>query len=256
MSCFDFPGGIGTASRRRRAVAPSACCCCATSAAASTSTCSARGWLRPIARPRPTVPASRSARPTPRPRRTSSAALRCGRCSGWPRRLLRLGGLGRDRARLHGRRRAVAWDRRRRARRALRRRLRVSARGRAQLPRRGPPGPPARRQRAGRVPDRPRARTGRRAGLAVSADEPGRVGLRDEVVALARELIRIDTSNPPGGETAAARHLAAYLERGGPRVRALRAGSRAPEPDCPPARRRRGAVAAADGAHRRGPGAR
>jgi acetylornithine deacetylase/succinyl-diaminopimelate desuccinylase-like protein len=35
--------------------------------------------------------------------------------------------------------------------------------------------------------------------------------LRDEVVELARSLIRVDTSNPPGNETTAARLLAAYL---------------------------------------------
>jgi acetylornithine deacetylase/succinyl-diaminopimelate desuccinylase-like protein len=35
--------------------------------------------------------------------------------------------------------------------------------------------------------------------------------LRDEVLGLTQALIRIDTSNPPGGETAAARFLADYL---------------------------------------------
>jgi acetylornithine deacetylase/succinyl-diaminopimelate desuccinylase-like protein len=40
-------------------------------------------------------------------------------------------------------------------------------------------------------------------------------GLRDEVVELARELIRVDTSNPPGNETPAAELLAAYLRRAG-----------------------------------------
>ena len=39
--------------------------------------------------------------------------------------------------------------------------------------------------------------------------------LRDEVVGLARELIRIDTSNPPGNETAAAELLAEYLTSAG-----------------------------------------
>ncbi|MGH2962426.1 MAG: M20 family metallopeptidase, partial [Solirubrobacterales bacterium] len=39
--------------------------------------------------------------------------------------------------------------------------------------------------------------------------------LRDEVVALARDLIRIDTSNPPGNETPAAQLLAAYLRDAG-----------------------------------------
>jgi acetylornithine deacetylase/succinyl-diaminopimelate desuccinylase-like protein len=46
----------------------------------------------------------------------------------------------------------------------------------------------------------------------VSAD---RDGLREEVVELARALIRIDTSNPPGNETPAAELLAAYLREAG-----------------------------------------
>ncbi len=36
-------------------------------------------------------------------------------------------------------------------------------------------------------------------------------GLRDEATSLLRDLLRIDTSNPPGGETPAAETLAAYL---------------------------------------------
>jgi len=39
--------------------------------------------------------------------------------------------------------------------------------------------------------------------------------LRDEVIELARELIRLDTSNPPGRETPAAELLAAYLDASG-----------------------------------------
>jgi acetylornithine deacetylase/succinyl-diaminopimelate desuccinylase-like protein len=39
--------------------------------------------------------------------------------------------------------------------------------------------------------------------------------LRDEVVALARDLIRLDTSNPPGNETPAAELLAEYLRGSG-----------------------------------------
>ena len=39
--------------------------------------------------------------------------------------------------------------------------------------------------------------------------------LRDEAVALLRDLLRIDTSNPPGRETAAAELLARYLEDNG-----------------------------------------
>ncbi len=39
--------------------------------------------------------------------------------------------------------------------------------------------------------------------------------LRDEVIELARDLIRVDTSNPPGNETPAAELLAAYLRDAG-----------------------------------------
>ena len=39
--------------------------------------------------------------------------------------------------------------------------------------------------------------------------------LRTEAVALLRELIRVDTSNPPGNETAAAELLRDYLVRHG-----------------------------------------
>jgi acetylornithine deacetylase/succinyl-diaminopimelate desuccinylase-like protein len=39
--------------------------------------------------------------------------------------------------------------------------------------------------------------------------------LRDEATALMRELLRIDTSNPPGGETPAALVLQRYLEAAG-----------------------------------------
>ena len=39
--------------------------------------------------------------------------------------------------------------------------------------------------------------------------------LRDEVVGLAQELIRLDTSNPPGNETPAAKLLAEYLRGAG-----------------------------------------
>jgi acetylornithine deacetylase/succinyl-diaminopimelate desuccinylase-like protein len=42
-----------------------------------------------------------------------------------------------------------------------------------------------------------------------------RSDLRDETVSLLRELIRIDTSNPPGNETEAAKLLRDYLERSG-----------------------------------------
>ncbi len=41
------------------------------------------------------------------------------------------------------------------------------------------------------------------------------VSLREETVGLLQELIRIDTVNPPGNETAAAEHLRGYLESNG-----------------------------------------
>src|SRR6476646_10372366 len=44
------------------------------------------------------------------------------------------------------------------------------------------------------------------------------VSLRDEVTELLQELIRIDTTNPPGNETAAAEVLKAYLEDSGAEV--------------------------------------
>jgi acetylornithine deacetylase/succinyl-diaminopimelate desuccinylase-like protein len=54
----------------------------------------------------------------------------------------------------------------------------------------------------------------------------GADGLRDQVVELARGLIRVDTSNPPGNETPAAELLAAYL--GGAGVKCELIG---PDPD-------------------------
>jgi acetylornithine deacetylase/succinyl-diaminopimelate desuccinylase-like protein len=50
--------------------------------------------------------------------------------------------------------------------------------------------------------------------------------LQDEVVELLRDLIRIDTSNPPGGETRAAQHIATFLAESG--VESELAG---PDPD-------------------------
>jgi acetylornithine deacetylase/succinyl-diaminopimelate desuccinylase-like protein len=41
------------------------------------------------------------------------------------------------------------------------------------------------------------------------------ISLRKEVIQLLQELIRIDTVNPPGNETAAAEHLRSYLEANG-----------------------------------------
>ena len=43
-------------------------------------------------------------------------------------------------------------------------------------------------------------------------------GLLDEVVELTRDLIRVDTTNPPGNETLGADVLDAYLARNGVRV--------------------------------------
>lgn len=51
--------------------------------------------------------------------------------------------------------------------------------------------------------------SGRWVRLVLSCVELG--ALRTEAVALLRELIRVDTSNPPGNETAAAELLRDYL---------------------------------------------
>jgi acetylornithine deacetylase/succinyl-diaminopimelate desuccinylase-like protein len=45
--------------------------------------------------------------------------------------------------------------------------------------------------------------------------EPGEKALREEATSLLRDLLRVDTSNPPGGETAAAVVLRDYLEEAG-----------------------------------------
>ena len=39
--------------------------------------------------------------------------------------------------------------------------------------------------------------------------------IRDEITQLLSELIKIDTTNPPGNETSAAKFLANYLENEG-----------------------------------------
>jgi len=44
------------------------------------------------------------------------------------------------------------------------------------------------------------------------------VSLRGEVTELLQELIRVDTTNPPGNETAAAELLREYLEESGAEV--------------------------------------
>jgi acetylornithine deacetylase/succinyl-diaminopimelate desuccinylase-like protein len=53
------------------------------------------------------------------------------------------------------------------------------------------------------------------APVRAEAAEPDWAKARDEAVALLQQLIRIDTSNPPGNETRAAEHLKAVLEREG-----------------------------------------
>ena len=79
------------------------------------------------------------------------------------------------------------------------------------------------------------------------------VALRDEVTELLQELIRVDTTNPPGNETAAAELLRDYLEDERRRVRALREGAGAREPRRADSRPRRRAEAALPVAHRRRP---
>ena len=96
--------------------------------------------------------------------------------------------------------------RHRRPRPVLRGRLGGGAGGRLQLPGRRAAGADARRDDAGRLPDRARSRARGGAPRERVASQ-----LRDEVVELARDLIRVDTSNPPGNETPAAELLAAYL---------------------------------------------
>ena len=51
---------------------------------------------------------------------------------------------------------------------------------------------------------RVREQVSHKAEVCFACDEPGRDLLRDEAVGLLRELIRLDTVNPPGNETRAA----------------------------------------------------
>ena len=97
----------------------------------------------------------------------------------------------------------------RRPRPVLRRRLGGGAGGRLQLPGRRPAGADASTGRC-RTPSRSSACASSPAPVSAAASQ-----LRDEVVELARDLIRVDTSNPPGNETPAAELLAAYLRGAG-----------------------------------------
>ena len=74
--------------------------------------------------------------------------------------------------------------------------------------------------------------------------------LRDEVTDLLQRLIRVDTTNPPGNETAAAELLRDYLAANGVESRAHREDPRAREPRRAHPRRRR-AVAPSPLPHRR-----
>ena len=68
-----------------------------------------------------------------------------------------------------------------------------------------------------------RERRRRSARRAATCSSWARGKLSDEVVELLQELIRVDTTNPPGNETAAAELLARLPRGGGRRVRAVRA---------------------------------
>ena len=117
---------------------------------------------------------------------------------------------------------------------ALRRRLRGGPRGRLQLPGGRAAGAAARRHDAGRVPGGVGRGGAGREGCVSEGDRRGNArggpvsdpiasagavgAMREEAIALARDLIHIDTSNPPGNETAAAELLARYLEGSGAEV--------------------------------------
>ena len=47
-------------------------------------------------------------------------------------------------------------------------------------------------------------------------------GVKEEVIEILREYIRIDTTNPPGREEAAARFLASRIEREGIKAKVYR----------------------------------
>ena len=73
---------------------------------------------------------------------------------------------------------------------------------------------------------RVREQVSHRAEVCFACDEPGRDLLRDEAVGLLRELIRLDTVNPPGNETRAAELLLAdYLGESGVSAEALCEGA-------------------------------
>ncbi len=242
MSCFDFPGGIGTASRRvgehtpRRAAALQL----RRSRVPRPARHPARARGGPAAARR--APASPSARPT---RRSAPTQLR--------RLALRPAARPRARRLLRGRR-------------ARARSASPSERGRgaaAQLDELDPlfaaayeaaheavlnclvaarPATPPRRLDAGGLPDRARSRAlAARAGAmdARSSRSPTPAS-RARSSSSTRALIRIDTSNPPGSETAAAELLAALPRRGRRRVRAHRPRPGAAQPGRPDPGRARG----------------
>src|SRR5262249_26686190 len=81
--------------------------------------------------------------------------------------------------------------------------------------------------RGGRVPRVPRVRCVR-AGVRARARDPSlsAAALRDEVTDLLQRLVRVDTTNPPGNETAAAELLRDYLDASGIRCELI---AKAPE---------------------------
>ena len=102
----------------------------------------------------------------------------------------------------------------------------------------------------GRVPAGPR----RGCSLGGMRDELSQAlgdDLLDEVVGLTRDLIRVDTTNPPGNETPAVEVLEEYLARNGVDARAGGPRSGARQPDRPGARARHGPDARARRPHRR-----
>ena len=208
MICFDFPGGIGTASRLVGDHHVGVLLLCNFGDREhldllGTSLEPQDGKRAPARLLHRRLRHRRAAR-----RPGSCAGWRCGRCSGWP-----------ASAPTAPTARARSGSR---SRPAPGRRWPTTSSTPTSPPPRRPPqeavynclvaARPAERrdgtmQEAFPVELRPRARP-------ASAGDERRLSSRDEVVELARELIRIDTSNPPGNETPAAELLAALPARG------------------------------------------